>query len=67
MQTRIVAKQALTGRWLFWPQYKKWFMWWNFKGKHGGKVFLMRKKEARDWIRSKSTKVAGNIHTVLVD
>lgn len=65
MQTRIVAIKAQTGRTMYWPQYKRFWMWWSFKGKHGGKVFLINKREAREWIRHKATRINGNIHTVL--
>jgi hypothetical protein len=64
MKTRIVAKISGTGRTMYWPQYKRFWMWWNFKGKNGGKVFLIGRKDARNWIRSKATVVEGNIHTV---
>lgn len=65
MKTRIVMTKAETGRLMYWPQYRKFFMWFNFRGRNGGRVYLLQRKEARNWIRNKATVIDGNIHTVL--
>lgn len=64
MQTRILATQSKNLNWNYHPQYKRFWMWWNFKGKKGGDVILCSRRRAKRWLRHKAATMNGNIHTV---